>query len=149
MADRITAVTMPRWGMVMTEGQVAGLLVPEGRPLKAGEALVEIVALYDGSARTEYFFARNLHLIGRTKEECRPLKIARSRCVDPLASDHLRAFAARHLDIAQIIFQLPFARNRSDLGRRIQRIADPQRRHRAGQPVNECVVNLAVDNQSR
>jgi pyruvate dehydrogenase E2 component (dihydrolipoamide acetyltransferase) len=42
MADRIPADTMPRWGMVMTEGKLAGWLVEEGQPVAPGTEVVEI-----------------------------------------------------------------------------------------------------------
>lgn len=42
MAERIHAVTMPRWGMVMTEGQVTGWLASEGADVRPGQEVVEI-----------------------------------------------------------------------------------------------------------
>ncbi len=42
MAERIHAVTMPRWGMVMTEGQVSGWLANEGAEVRSGQEVVEI-----------------------------------------------------------------------------------------------------------
>ena len=42
MSERIHPVTIPRWGMTMTEGQIAGWLVAVGQPVKAGDEIVEI-----------------------------------------------------------------------------------------------------------
>ncbi|MEZ5924303.1 MAG: acetoin dehydrogenase dihydrolipoyllysine-residue acetyltransferase subunit [Hyphomicrobiaceae bacterium] len=42
MTERIHAVTMPRWGMVMTEGQVSGWLANEGAEVHSGQEVVEI-----------------------------------------------------------------------------------------------------------
>ena len=42
MADRIHAISMPKWGMTMTEGRVAGWLVGEGDAIRPGIEVVEI-----------------------------------------------------------------------------------------------------------
>ena len=42
MSERIQAINMPRWGMTMTEGLVAGWLVPEGATIAADQEVVEI-----------------------------------------------------------------------------------------------------------
>jgi len=42
MTARISAVTMPRWGMTMTEGRVARWVVPLGASIGSGADLVEI-----------------------------------------------------------------------------------------------------------
>lgn len=42
MDDALQAVTMPKFGLSMTEGKVASWCVPEGHPVKAGQDLVEI-----------------------------------------------------------------------------------------------------------
>ena len=42
MSERIRPVSMPKWGLAMTEGKVAAWLVPEGAHVGAGDEIVEI-----------------------------------------------------------------------------------------------------------
>ena len=42
MTSQITAFTMPKWGLTMTEGTVVGWLKEQGQSFKAGEELLEI-----------------------------------------------------------------------------------------------------------
>jgi len=40
--DRIVPITMPKWGLSMTEGKVVGWLVDEGRALQPGDPVMDI-----------------------------------------------------------------------------------------------------------
>jgi pyruvate dehydrogenase E2 component (dihydrolipoamide acetyltransferase) len=42
MSDRIQAITMPKWGMTMTEGKLAGWLAGEGADIAAGQEIMEV-----------------------------------------------------------------------------------------------------------
>ena len=55
MASEITPITMPKFGLAMTEGKVAGWMIAPGKPVKAGDELVDI----ETSKITNSFEARH------------------------------------------------------------------------------------------
>ncbi|MGE3873413.1 MAG: acetoin dehydrogenase dihydrolipoyllysine-residue acetyltransferase subunit [Parvibaculaceae bacterium] len=42
MSDRIHAITMPKWGMTMIEGKLAGWLASEGAEIASGQEIMEV-----------------------------------------------------------------------------------------------------------